>query len=594
MSGNDDTPLLSAAGKISDGVPVDWNKVQNEVTTPDEAAVAEELKSLERFAQISEGAPATWGRFQIVGEIGRGTFGTVYCAIDPTLRLEVALKVIRLRVPGLPNDRERALEEARRLVKVKHPNVVRAYGAELVNNEVGLSMELVKGHTLDELVKRQEPFSANESAVIGIDLCRALAAVHRADILHGDIKAHNVMRENGGRTVLMDFGTGRDLKRRPQASANDFAGTPLYVAPEVFAGHPRTPASEIYSLGVLLYFLVTGSYPIEGDSRTEIELKHERADRRRPLRDVRPDLPDDFIRVVERTLMEDPRQRYQSAGELEAALAHALAPPAPHPTPVPVPVPLPVPSWNWKRLAPIAAAAVIVVGLAWLTTDRMMRRPAIIADQQARRVGAETIATTTPTPTRVQTPDSYRIESAFYRESNGPVERLKPGARLAPGDALSLQVQTSVPMYFYVVNEDERGNSFLLFPLPGQALQNPLPAGQRHRLPAMQNGELISWQVTSAGQREHFLIVASPERSPMFDELFATLPQPVMGRPPEQAKLSTAAILTLRSVGGLVPSPAKVDRQLRLLPEFSTPLTEGEEPGQGVWIRHATFVNPDK
>jgi hypothetical protein len=114
---------------------------------------------------------------------------------------------------------------------------------------------------------------------------------------------------------------------------------------------------------------------------------------------------------------------------------------------------------------------------------------------------------------RVQT-DSYRIESAFYRDGNGPAERLKPGARLAPGDALSLQVQTSVPMYFYVVNEDERGNSFLLFPLPGQALQNPLPPGQRHRLPAMQNGELISWQVTSAGPRCSHRFPSSCTRSP--------------------------------------------------------------------------------
>ena len=174
------------------------------------------------------------------------------------------------------------------------------------------------------------------------------------------------------------------------------------------------------------------------------------------------------------------------------------------------------------------------------------------------------------------------------------MERLKPGDTLTPGDALSLQVQSSIPMYFYVVNEDERGDSFLLFPLPGQALQNPLPPGQRHRLPSAANGELISWQVTSTGRREHFLLVASPERSTTFDELFATLPKPVFGRAPENARLSVEAIGLLRSVGGLTVSPAKVDRQLRLLPEFSTPLAEGEEPGQGVWIRHATFVNPSR
>ncbi len=589
MSANDDAPLLSAAEKISSGVPVDWNKIQDEVATPDAIAVAEELRSLERFAQINGQAPATWGRFQIVSDIGRGTFGTVYCAIDPTLELEVALKVTRLRTPGATIDQERALEEARRLVKVKHTNVVRVYGAELIDNEVGLSMELVKGLTLDEIVRRHATFSANEAAVIGIDLCQALAAVHGAGILHGDIKAHNVMRENGGRTVLMDFGTGRDLKREPSRSGDDFAGTPLYLAPEVFAGHPRTPTSEIYSLGVLLYFLVTGTHPLEGDSRTEIGRLHERRGRHKPLRDVRPDLPDGFIRVVERASAEAPEERYKSAGELEAALAQVLAP-AQRET---LAVPDPVPAGDWKKALFFAALVVLVVGLAAMTTQRILSRSSVKSDRPLT-ITPQGVAANTTLASRPEHAGSYRIESAFYRESNGVVERLKPGATLAAGDALSLQVQTSIPMYFYVVNEDERGESYLLFPLPGQELQNPLPPAQRHRLPAMQNGELISWQVSSTGLREHFMIVASPERSTSFDELFATLPQPVFGRPPQNARLSSEAIGVLRSVGGLIASPAKVDRQLRLMPEFSTPLTDSEEPGQGVWIRHTTFMNPGK
>ena len=589
MSANDDAPLLSAAEKISTGVPVDWNRIEDEVATPDAIAVAEELRSLERFAQINRQAPATWGRFQIVSDIGRGTFGTVYCAIDPTLKLEVALKVTRLRTPGATIDQERALEEARRLVKVKHTNVVRAYGAELIDNEVGLSMELVKGLTLDEIVRRHATFSANETAVIGIDLCRALAAVHGAGILHGDIKAHNVMRENGGRTVLMDFGTGRDMKREPSGSGDDFAGTPLYLAPEVFAGHPRTPTSEIYSLGVLLYFLVTGTHPLEGNSRTEIRRLHERRDRRKSLRDVRPDLPDGFIRVVERASAEAPEERYQSAGELEAALAQVLSP-AQRETFV---LPAPAPAADWKKALIFAALVVLVVGLAAMTTQRILSRSSVKSDRPLA-ITPQGVAASTTRESRPGDAGSYRIESAFYRDNNGVVERLKPGATLAAGDALSLQVQTSIPMYFYVVNEDERGESYLLFPLPGQELQNPLPPGQRHRLPAMQNGELISWQVSSTGLREHFMIVASPERSTSFAELFATLPQPVFGRPPQNARLSSEAIGVLRSVGGLIASPAKVDRQLRLMPEFSTPLTDSEEPGQGVWIRQATFMNPGR
>ena len=102
MSERDDTPLLSAAEKISTGVLVDWNEVRSQVATTDAASVIEELRSLEQFARLSGQAPTSWGRYQIVSEIGRGTFGTVYCAIDPTLQIEVALKVIRSSNPAAP------------------------------------------------------------------------------------------------------------------------------------------------------------------------------------------------------------------------------------------------------------------------------------------------------------------------------------------------------------------------------------------------------------------------------------------------------------------------------------------------------------
>ena len=167
------------------------------------------------------------------------------------------------------------------------------------------------------------------------------------------------MRASGGGTMLMDFGAGRELSVEPLAG-NDFAGTPLYLAPEVFAGASRTQASDIYSLGVLLYFLVTGAYPVEGATRSEIRRVHDQRGPRRPLRDVRPDLPDGFIRVVERALAEDPRLRFESAGALEAALASPIAPPSSSPGKSP--------SVSPARLVGIAAAIVIVVGLAAVLT----------------------------------------------------------------------------------------------------------------------------------------------------------------------------------------------------------------------------------
>jgi eukaryotic-like serine/threonine-protein kinase len=581
MNGNADDPLLSVAGKISSGEPVDWKELQDQIATPDQAAVAEELRSLERYARVNEQVPALWGRFQIIEQIGLGTFGVVYRAIEPTLEIEVALKITRPRHPELAGEQEKALEEARRLVKVKHPNVVRAFGAERVGDEIGLSMELVRGHTLDEIVRRQAPFSANEAAVIGIDLCRALAAVHSVGVLHGDIKAHNVMREDGGRTVLMDFGTSRDLNRQPPGPGGDFAGTPLYLAPEVFAGSSRTMQSEIYSVGVLLYFLVTGAHPFEGETPTAIGQLHSRHSPPKPLRDVRPDLPDSFIRVIDRALAEDPSQRFPSAGAMETALAQLLGPgiePSRNPTP------------SFKLL--LAALTLLVLAVGFLTVWRLGGPSPTSVPTVSGQAGTPLATpTSSATPLATSPTSEYRIEAAFYREQSGSVERLKPGTQVSPNEALSLQVELSAPAYVYVINEDESGESYLLFPLPGLALTNPLPPGQRHRLPGMWNGEAISWQITSTGKKEHFLIVASPQRSQEFEEMFATLPQPSFDRTPAR-KLSGDEIGVLRSVGGLTASPARKDQQLRLLPQFATPLAEAEEQVRGVWIRHVTFDNP--
>ena len=110
-------------------------------------------------------------------------------------------------------------------------------------------------------------------------------------------------------------------------------------------------------------------------------------------------------------------------------------------------------------------------------------------------------------------------------------EPLAPGDRVRPGDLLSFQVQVSVPTYVYVVNEDDEGASFLMFPLPGQSVVNPLSPGRRHRIPGISEGQQLSWQVSTAGRREHFLLFASRERSPEFETIVSTLPLPLLNKP---------------------------------------------------------------
>src|SRR5262249_27694257 len=119
------------------------------------------------------------------------------------------------------------------------------------------------------------------------------------------------------------FGSSRDLSQSP-AAGNDFAGTPIYMAPEVFAGAPRSTASDVYSLGVLLYYLVSGHYPVDGDTRSAIDRQHASPGTRRHVRDLRPDLPDPFVQIVQRAIAQAPNDRFASVSALEDALSTFL------------------------------------------------------------------------------------------------------------------------------------------------------------------------------------------------------------------------------------------------------------------------------
>ena len=262
-------------------------------------------------------APAQWDEFRILRELGRGGFGCVYAAYDEGLAKEIALKIVR---PSHPSRIPVVMREGQMLARVRHPNVVTVHAVRRVDSDVGFVMDLIDGESLADRVHRVGRLGAEEAVVIGETLCHALAAVHAAGLLHRDIKARNVMRDSAGRIVLMDFGCGRE---EGAERADDLTGTPHYLAPELYLGHPASRASDIYSVGVLLYYLVSGSYPVEGATPAEIANAHWTGTRRL-LVDRRPDLSPAFIHVVERAIAPEPARRYQSAGELFEAL-HTLA-----------------------------------------------------------------------------------------------------------------------------------------------------------------------------------------------------------------------------------------------------------------------------
>jgi serine/threonine-protein kinase len=391
---SEERPVADLAASVADGTPVDWQSaeraampaerrllrhlhiVENISTLHRTMAQAEEAEAAIRVApQAKPGAEPSgpsWGRFVLVDRIGEGMSSEVFRAWDATLQQEVALKLLHDE-GDTRGAHARLLEEARRLARVRHPHVVQVFGAEEHDKRVGLWMELVRGESLEQILQARGPFGANETTLIGLDLCAALAAVHGAKLLHRDIKAHNVMRESGGRLVLMDFGTGEEL-----SGTNRLVGTPLYLAPEIFRGRTASVQSDLYSLGVLLFYLATGKYPVIATSMELLAKAHARGDRRQ-LRDLRPDLPESFVRTVERALESDPARRYRTAGEMETALRSADQPAvvtAPSPAPAPAPAPR-VRRIGAGFVAVAAVLAMLVAGLIVWSRIAQSRRGAI-------------------------------------------------------------------------------------------------------------------------------------------------------------------------------------------------------------------------
>ena len=337
-----DARLIALAEAVADGLFPDWDR-ESASASDDERAAIRQLQAIavaarqnaERAMQVTLSlrsasaanlglapdavAPLTWGPLTVHEKIGSGRFGDVYRATDPGLERDVALKLLRHDSEA---DGRLVVQEGRLMARVRHPNVATIYGAQRIDGRTGLWMELIDGPSLEAELAVRGPFAAADLTRIGVELCRALDAVHRAGLVHRDVKAQNVLIEAGGRVVLGDFGTGHEL--RDAAEPRHLVGTPAYLAPEALSGGADTPQRDIYSLGVLMFHLATGGYPIQARTLTEIRAAHARGDRT-PLLDHRPDLPRSLLHAIDTALQPDPTRRFTDAASMEAALASSLS-----------------------------------------------------------------------------------------------------------------------------------------------------------------------------------------------------------------------------------------------------------------------------
>jgi serine/threonine-protein kinase len=362
--------LDGIADAILDGTPIDWRSVDPDAVA--DKALVEQLQTLAALRQMPRASasmpqePWRWAHLLVFERIGHGAFGDVHRAWDPRLDREVALKL--LRSEGFEHDRPgpTVIEEGRLLARVRHPNVVTIYGAEAIDGRIGLWMEFVKGVTLEEALRSGRAFTVAEVTRLGVQLCAAVAAVHAAGLLHRDIKAHNIMLDEGGRLVLMDFGTGHDAD---DSTGKSTAGTPLYLAPEVLAGGAATRQSDVYSIGVVLFRLLTGSYPVVGGDLEDLRRAHAAGDQGH-ARLEHAGIPARLRRILSHAIDPNPDGRYDGADAFGMALAALDR------------------TTIARRMAYVAACAAVVLtalAIGWNSglRERLMRAPAQAASAHA-------------------------------------------------------------------------------------------------------------------------------------------------------------------------------------------------------------------
>jgi len=466
--------LEQAAARIADEQPVNWGELgESDAASLSGLREIEQLAQGFRHLQVSAIAPKTpasnkfrFGNLQVLETIGSGAQGEVWRAYDPLLDLQVALKLRKIDSETLSHQ---FLEEARRLARVRQANIVSVYGAAVHEGRAGLWTELVRGSALSELLAQHGPFPAEEVRGIGLDLCHALAAVHRHGVVHGDVKAENVMREVSGRIVLMDFGAAREFER---ANASVVSGTLRYLAPEVLRGAAPSPSSDLYALGVLLFHLLSGAYPYAAADLDGL-LAAQDSGRRLRLADLRPGLPADLTRAIEQVIGAEPERRPATAMALAATLALQTLPP--------------VGKKIWPLLvAGAALAAMLAAFFGWQS-------------------GA----------------GAWQVQAEFQRIDHGASVPLANGASITMGDRLVLQVRSSVPVFVYVFDDDGSGTTGVLFPLADVEPVNPLAANMAYRLPGKASGGAIAWTVSSHAEREEFVVVAATAAQPELDRAIA-------------------------------------------------------------------------
>ena len=260
------------------------------------------------------------GRYRVMRKLGAGGMADVYLAEDEELGRRVAIKILNDRHANDESFVERFRREAKNAAGLSHPNIVSIYDRGEAEGTYYIAMEYLDGRTLKELLVARGPMPIADAIHHTRQILNALRFAHKKGVVHRDIKPHNVMVDGDGRLKVTDFGIAR-AGASQMTEAGAIVGTAQYLSPEQARGAAVDQRSDLYSIGVVLYEMLTGNVPFMGESPVEIAMKH-LSDTPRPPSSIRPEIPPDLDMVVLRALAKNPDDRFQTAEEMDAELAH--------------------------------------------------------------------------------------------------------------------------------------------------------------------------------------------------------------------------------------------------------------------------------
>jgi serine/threonine protein kinase/tetratricopeptide (TPR) repeat protein len=259
------------------------------------------------------------GRYQVIEELGKGGMGRVYKVFDTDIKEKVALKLLKPEVAADGETVERFSNELKLARKIRHKNVCGMFDLGRAEGTLYLTMEFVPGEDLKRLIRRMGQFPAAKAVSVAKQISEGLEEAHRLGIVHRDLKPSNIMVDEDGNARIMDFGIARSLQAEGITGAGVMIGTPEYMSPEQVEGKEVDERSDIYSLGIILYEMVTGRTPFEGETPLSVAHKHKYEPPADP-RKLNPQVPEDLSLLILRCLEKDRAKRWQTAGELRAGL----------------------------------------------------------------------------------------------------------------------------------------------------------------------------------------------------------------------------------------------------------------------------------